>query len=72
MELLTAKEIAKMTFSEQKFAALETAEQRLERIIIDYAKQKCKEQQKLAKEHLFNIGQTVYLSSKKDMPYPEF
>lgn len=69
---LTAKEIAKMTFSEQKFAALETAEQRLERIIIEYAKQKCKEQQELSKKHLFNIGQSVYLTSKEDMPYPEF
>jgi hypothetical protein len=36
-----------------------------------FAMLKCKEQQELAKKHLFDVGQTKYLTSKEDMPYPK-
>lgn len=41
-------------------------------IMKQYAKLKCKEQQKLSKEHLYNVGQTVFLTEEKEMPYPNF
>jgi len=37
-----------------------------------FAELKCKEQQEISKNYLLDVGQTVYLTSKEDMPYPKF
>lgn len=41
-------------------------------IMKEYAKLKCQEQQKLSKEHLCEVGQTVFLTEQEEMPYPNF
>lgn len=69
---LTARHIVQ-TFSRTEHAfSIETANAKLERTIIEYAKQKCKEQQELAKKYMLDVGQTVFLTSGEDMPYPKF
>ena len=40
--------------------------------MVEYAKVKCREQQLLAIEHLFDIGQTEFIKDTQEMPYPDF
>lgn len=47
---ITVKQIVEMQFSNTKFAEIETGEQRLERLIIKYAKQKCEEQREICSQ----------------------
>jgi hypothetical protein len=68
---LTIKQIVDCVFSEQVVAAIETPERQLERLIQSFVKQKCLEQQKIAKDHLFDVGQTVFLTENTLMPFPE-
>lgn len=71
-KIQTAKDIAENALLEMPPSHSRDEVSELEQKIIQYAKQKCKEQQELAKEHLFDVGQTSFLTSKKDMPYPKF
>ncbi len=72
IKIETARDIAENALLEMPPSHSRDEASELEQKIIQYAKHKCKEQQELAKEHLFNVVQTLFLTSKEDMPYPKF
>lgn len=70
IEFLREKEILAEGFTKWQVKFSDEKQFDIVELMKEFAKMKCKEQQELAKEHLYDVGQTVYLTEKNEMPYP--